>query len=109
MNDNKEIIENSCYKADIVIENNKAGGKRKMNIARKIIGVIIMIFGVLLGLFLSVWVLNVGGIIQIAKSLNPIDEIGIAIGAIKLWASWLGYVAGAIVWAVGDLIYGNKK
>ena len=82
-----------------------------MNIFRKILGVVVIILGILLGLYVGVWVFQAGGAIQIARSLNPLDEIGVAVGTIKMWCSWLGYTIGFIGYTIGTFIYGvnNEK
>ncbi len=80
-----------------------------MNVFRKILGVTIIILSTLLGLYVEVWVLQAGGAVQIAKSLNPLDEMGIAVGTVKMWCSWLGYVVGFIGYTIGAAIYGVRN
>lgn len=54
-----------------------------------IIGLILMILGILLGLYLGVWVLFIGGILQFFGSLIPLNLIGIAWGLIRFFLSGL--------------------
>lgn len=99
--------ENDYYKTDIIINCKKE--ETKLSKFRKIMGIFTTIAGIALGLYVGVWVLYIGGIVDIAEALNPLDKIGVSIGALKMWSSWLGYVIGAIFYAIGNVIYGRSK
>ena len=42
---------------------------------KKIIGILIAIVGIALGIYVGVWLMFVGGIVQIVNSINPINNI----------------------------------
>ncbi len=61
---------------------------------RNLASVLVFIVGVLLALYLGVWVMFVGGIIQLVEAIKttPVEAFGIAIGAVRiLGASFVGY------------------
>lgn len=70
---------------------------------RNIIGWIIIIFSILLGLYVGVWTLFAGGIMDIVAAINPLNGLQIALGIIKIiiaspvgWMiAFLGTVVGA--------------
>lgn len=71
---------------------------------RKITGYILIILGVLLGLYVGVWVLFIGGIFGIISAITDIVDglgadgwlIGVSI-AKMLFASFVGWVSGLIL------------
>lgn len=72
----------------------------------KIIGWILIAGGVLLGLWLGLWVLFVGGIGQIAEGVKatPVNDWWIAFGILRIvLAGWVGWGVGALVVVVGTL------
>lgn len=61
--------------------------KRIVNILKKIstaIGWIIIIAGFLLGLWVALYLMFYGGIVQIINGINPLDAIAIATGICKI-------------------------
>jgi hypothetical protein len=54
-----------------------------------IIGLILVVLGIVLGLYFGGWVLFIGGILQFFSSLIPLNLIGIAWGLIKFLLSGL--------------------
>ncbi len=60
---------------------------------KTVIGLVLMIVGVVLGIYLGIWVMFIGGIIQIAKSIQPeVIAMGIAWGIIRIFlASFVGW------------------
>ena len=80
---------------------NQIGGRMKT-----FFGIILTIGGVALGFWLGLWVMFVGGIIQVVNSLPhevlgmcvPADARGIALGILRITlASFVGYVSGSIL------------
>lgn len=66
------------------------------------LGLTMCISGVLLGLYVGFWLLCVGGIMQIASNINPIDYVQIAWGLIKFFsASLFGYLSGFVLFLPG--------
>ena len=51
---------------------------------KKIIGILIAIVGIALGIYVGVWLMIVGGIVQIVNSINPINGLGIALGIARI-------------------------
>jgi len=74
-----------------------------------ILGVSLMLFGVLLGLYIGVYLLFIGGIIQIVQSINPVViSTGIAIGLCKvLLSGFCGYISAYIPILLGLYIADN--
>ena len=62
---------------------------------KSILGLVLIILGIVVGLYLGVWVMFIGGIIQIAKSIQPeVIAMGIAWGVIKiLLATLVGWLS----------------
>ncbi len=73
---------------------------------RKIIGNLIMVIGVLGGLYLGIWVMFIGGITQFISSVTPvIIPSGIAIGIFRIMGSGIvGWVVGIIVTTIGAIL-----
>ena len=70
----------------------------------KFIGVLLIIAGICLGLYLGVWVCFIGGIVQIIESCKatPVESLGIAIGICRFLVSgFVGWVSGMIVGLIG--------
>jgi hypothetical protein len=62
---------------------------------RILIGLIFIIGGVCLGLYLGLWVLFIGGIVQIveAAQADPVSGVGIAFGIVRIaFASFVGWL-----------------
>lgn len=71
---------------------------------KKIIGILIAIVGIALGIYVGVWLMFVGGIVQIVNSINPINGLGIALGIARIvfcevggLIAWLGIVIGPAI------------
>lgn len=71
---------------------------------KKIIGILIAIAGIALGIYVGVWLMFVGGIVQIVNSINPINGLGIALGIARIvfcevggLIAWLGIVIGSAI------------
>ena len=69
---------------------------------KKIIGILIAIVGIALGIYVGVWLMFVGGIVQIVNSINPINGLGIALGIARIvfcevggLIAWLGIAIGS--------------
>lgn len=71
---------------------------------KKIIGILIAITGIILGIYVGIWLMLVGGIIQIVNSINPINGLGIALGILRIifcevggFIAWLGIAIGSAI------------
>lgn len=71
---------------------------------KKIIGILIAIAVIILGIYVGIWLMLVGGIIQIVNSINPINGLGIALGILRIifcevggFIAWLGIVIGSAI------------
>lgn len=61
---------------------------------KEIVGVVLIISGIILGVYLGAFVMLIGGIFQFVRSLSPFMVDGIAWGIIKvLFASLVGYLS----------------
>lgn len=68
---------------------------------KKVIGILIAIIGIILGIYVGIWLMLAGGITQIVNSINPINGLGIALGILRIifcevggFIAWLGIVIG---------------
>lgn len=68
---------------------------------KKIIGILIAIAGIALGIYVGVWLMFIGGIVQIVNSINPTNVLGIALGIVRIvfcevggLIAWLGIAIG---------------
>jgi len=71
---------------------------------KKIIGILIAIAVIILGIYVGIWLMLVGGIIQIVNSINPINGLGIALGILRIifcevggFIAWLGIAIGSAI------------
>ena len=71
---------------------------------KKIIGILIAIVGIALGIYVGVWLMFVGGIVQIVNSINPLNGLGMALGIARIifcevggLIAWLGIVIGSAI------------
>ena len=70
---------------------------------RNLLGIIIIILSIVLGLYVGVWLLFIGGIVQIVEALkmDPVSGMGIAIGLLRfISSSFLGCMS----WFIGTVI-----
>lgn len=51
---------------------------------KKFFQILIVIGSIVLGLYVGVWLMFVGGIVQIVNSINPINGLQIGIGICKI-------------------------
>ena len=71
---------------------------------KKIIGILIAIAVIILAIYVGIWLMLVGGIIQIVNSINPINGLGIALGILRIifcevggFIAWLGIAIGSAI------------
>ncbi len=71
---------------------------------KKIIGILIAIVGIVLGIYVGIWLMLAGGITQIVNSINPINGLGIAFGIARIvfceiggFIAWLGIAIGSVI------------
>ncbi len=71
---------------------------------KKIIGILIAIAGIALGIYVGVWLMFIGGIVQIVNSINPLNGLGIALGIARIifcevggLITWLGIAIGSVI------------
>ena len=58
---------------------------------KKLIGDVLIIIGLVAGIFVGGYLMLYGGIIQIINAINPVNASGIAIGIIRVLFSGLGF------------------
>lgn len=71
---------------------------------KKIIGILIAIAGIALGIYVGVWLMFIGGIVQIVNSINPLNGLGMALGIARIifcevggLIAWLGISIGSVI------------
>lgn len=71
---------------------------------KKIIGILIVIVGIALGIYVGAWLMFIGGITQIVNSINPVNGLGIALGIARIvfcgiggFIAWLGVAIGSAI------------
>ena len=71
---------------------------------KKIIGILIVIVGIALGIYVGAWLMFIGGITQIVNSINPVNGLGIALGIERIvfceiggFIAWLGVAIGSAI------------
>lgn len=67
---------------------------------RNLLGILFIILGTALGIYVGGYLLLFGGIMQIINSISPLDAYGITTGIIKILFCDIGYV---IFW-IGTVI-----
>ena len=74
-----------------------------------IAGVIFLAVSISLGLWVGLWLLFVGGIVQFVEAIkaSPVSGMGIAIGLLRVTISPLGWIAGTGLFA--SLVYIHDK
>jgi hypothetical protein len=76
---------------------------------KAILGIIVIVGGIALGIYLGLWVCFVGGIIGFidAVKANPVDAYGVAWSIVRvLFAGFVGWGTAAISIGIGSLIKG---
>lgn len=75
---------------------------------KKVAGVLIIILGILLALFVGLWVMFIGGIVQVVESVKEedVNALGVAVGIARCaFASLVGFLIGAGSVALGGGLY----
>jgi len=84
-------------------EQAKISGKGEIMI-RNLLGLLLVIGGIILGLWLGVYIMFIGGIVQLINAVKatPVEAMGIAIGITRIiFAGLVGWVAGGLCIATG--------
>ena len=71
---------------------------------KNILGVIIVLLGILAGLFIGVWFMLMGGIVQIVEAIksNPVSTCNLFIGLVRFtFSSVVGWSVGASIVGYG--------
>lgn len=71
---------------------------------RIVLGILIAIAGIILGLYIGIYVLFVGGIMQIVNNIEPLHAKEIVIGILKLVFCELGALPAYFGIVIGALI-----
>lgn len=51
---------------------------------KDLISIIVTISSIILSIYVGIWLMLVGGIVQLLNSINPIDSLGIALGITRI-------------------------
>lgn len=68
-----------------------------------------MVMGILLGLYLGIWVMFIGGIVQLIESIKsvPVSALGIACGIARIvFCAVVGWASFFLVSGMGGIIAG---
>ena len=74
---------------------------------RILIGILVIAAGIVLGLYLGLWLCFIGGIVQIVEACkaDPVSAFGIAFGIVRiLAASFVGWLTVVVVSIIGGII-----
>lgn len=73
---------------------------------KTIIGILLIIIGIGLGLYLGLWVMFVGGIVQLIQNCTPtVNAVGIAVGLLRIvCASAVGWFCVIILGGIGKAL-----
>ena len=76
-------------------------------------GVGLMIAGIVVGLYVGVWLCFIGGIVQIVNEINagtPVEAMNIALGIVRiLFAGLCGWLAGFVLFIPGMILLGGAS
>ena len=76
----------------------------------RLIGALIILGGIALGLYAGLWIMFIGGIVQLVEAvkLTPINSIGVAFGIAKILLAWpVGWLIGIGSTGLGIAIMSN--
>jgi len=72
---------------------------------RTFFGIVLIVTGIAVGLYLGVWVMFIGGITQILQSLNPVIPVEVGVGVFRiLAASLVGWFSFGILAGTGKML-----
>jgi hypothetical protein len=77
---------------------------------KTIIGICLCALGIIVGLYVGVWICFIGGIVDIVNEINTqnringsLDAMTVAIGVVKIMFAWVfGWVAGLLLFLPGS-------
>jgi len=78
---------------------------------RQIIGLLIIILGIFLGLYLGVWVMFIGGVVNVINGIkaNPVEAMLIGKGLAKMiCANIVGWVSFMLCFVIGGTLLSEK-
>ena len=67
---------------------------------KEIIGIILVLSGIILGLYLGVWICFIGGIVQVVSAFKQeeIEALSVAVGILRtISASFVGFASAALL------------
>jgi len=69
---------------------------------KKILGMALILTGIALGVYFGLWVMFIGGIVQIINALSPLEAMSIAFGVVKIiFASLIGWICAIFPLGIG--------
>jgi len=75
---------------------------------KEIIGILLMIAGIALGVYVGLWLMFIGGIVQIIDALTAesIKGIAVAVGVVKIvFSNFLAWASGSVLLIPGWKIF----
>lgn len=83
--------------------------KKVLEVIRKIVGSLVIIGGLVSGLYAGIGICIIGGISQIIHSLSPFSILGITIGILRVALSSLTVYILYPMYLFGSAIYNNNR
>lgn len=75
---------------------------------KKIVGLLLMFVGIVLGLYVGGWIFFVGGIVDVVRVVraDTLDEAALAWGVAKIALSgFIGFLSGLIPFVLGEMLF----
>jgi len=76
-----------------------------------VFGILLILSGIILGLYVGIWLMVVGGIIQVVEAfqVDPVNSVGIAWGVVRVFfASIAGWFASVVLIIPGVGLVSNR-
>jgi hypothetical protein len=76
------------------------------------LGIALMVLSVFIGLYVGVWVMFIGGIVQVINTLqiHPVQAMGIAVGIFRIMgAAVVGFISFLFLFMSGLGLYKTKR
>ena len=71
---------------------------------KKFLKILLVVGSIVLGLYVGLWLMFIGGIIQIANNINPIDGLQIALGVCRIIFSGISVIIPVTGFSIASII-----
>ena len=76
---------------------------------KKFLQAISILIGIVLGIYVGLWLLFIGGITQVVHGLNPVNAMDIAIGITRIIFAPIGWLIIGLGAIIAEAIKGVKR